>query len=113
MELALGAALIVGIVVGAVCGVLWYRYQLSNHPEKLAKWLRELDEAKGDPRSSMNRAIDSVALVGQRIEAEIDKATTAVTSRLKAELGEELIARLREAANKAEQRIRDAANRSK
>lgn len=44
----LGLAL--GCCVGVVAGVVWYRYQLKNHPEKLQQWLNELnakiDEAK-------------------------------------------------------------------
>lgn len=45
--------LVIAFIVGFLCGVAWLRYQVKNHPDKIAKWSDEVREAVGKAKREM------------------------------------------------------------
>ncbi len=96
------------IFVGAIIGVLWYRYQLKNRPGQLTEWLGEFNQLKGTIEATFDTALISVQNLSDKIEGEIKDAKNDLTAAAKARMGEEVAARLRTMAGELEQKVRDA-----
>lgn len=51
--------LVVVFFIGVLCGVLWYRYQQRNHPEKLKRWISDAEEAFLQLQEQANTATEA------------------------------------------------------
>ena len=99
---------LVAFAVGVVAGVLWYQYQLKNHPEKLEAWLKQIKAKHSTLDSYFDDAVSKVEDLGDKVVAEVQQAATSTAAAARSAVGENLITRLERALADAKAKIRDA-----
>lgn len=108
MELTLVLGVIVALAAGWVGGIFWYKYQLENHPDKLGDWLDRFYAGKATVSDTVSRSVQSIQAFGDKVEREIDDATSSAVASMKAASSEKFITAMEEALESAKAKIRNA-----
>lgn len=82
-DLLLITLLVVVFLIGVLSGIVWYRYQMRNHPEKLQDWIDQVNETASGLQGRAKEALDVQVTVIQSQKDQLVKELTDLLARLK------------------------------